>query len=196
MTETRPPLYLASRSPRRGELLNQIGVRFALVAAEVDEAPLSGESPEDYVRRIAIEKALAGRSGVPSNDRRPVLAADTAVVLDDEILVKPLDRPDFERMMARLSGRTHRVLTGVALSFDGELWYELSQSTVTFRDIDERERLAYWDSGEPRDKAGGYGIQGLGALFVADLQGSYSGVMGLPLYETGQLLRRAGVSLL
>ncbi|MTW22449.1 Maf family protein [Allochromatium palmeri] len=196
MTDINYPLYLASRSPRRGELLTQIGVRFALVAAEVDETPHAGESPEAYVRRVAIDKARAGRSGVSPDDPRPVLAADTAVVLDDEILGKPLDCPDFLRMMARLSGRTHRVLTGVALSFADALWYELSVSQVRFRDIEAHERLAYWASGEPHDKAGGYGIQGLGALFVADLQGSYSGVMGLPLYETGRLLHRVGIALL
>lgn len=196
MTETNHQLYLASRSPRRGELLNQIGVRFVRVEADVDETPDPGESPEDYVRRISIEKARAGRLAVPSEDPRSVLAADTAVVLDGELLGKPLDCPDFLRMMVRLSGRTHQVLTGVALSFSDELWYDLSVSQVSFRDTDAREHLAYWDSGEPHDKAGGYGIQGLGALFVADLRGSYSGVMGLPLYETGQLLRRAGIALL
>ena len=196
MTETSHQLYLASRSPRRGELLNQIGVRFAQVEADVDETPGPGESPEDYVRRIAIEKARTGRSAVPTQDPRPVLAADTAVIVDGEILGKPLDRPDFLRMMERLSGRTHQVLTGVALARSGEVWYELSTSRVGFRVIDEREQLAYWASGEPCDKAGGYGIQGLGALFVADLQGSYSGVMGLPLYETGCLLHRAGIALL
>jgi septum formation protein len=196
MTETSHQLYLASRSPRRAELLAQIGVRFAPVAAEIDETPHSGESPEDYVRRIAIEKAQAGRLGIPTVDPRPVLAADTAVIIDGEILGKPLDCPDFLRMMASLSGRTHQVLTGVALAHAGEVRYDLSASRVRFRDIDDRERLAYWASGEPHDKAGGYGIQGLGALFVADLRGSYSGVMGLPLYETGRLLQRAGIALL
>lgn len=196
MTETRHQIYLASRSPRRAELLAQIGVRFTLVAAEIDETPRDGESPEDYVRRIAVEKAQAGGTVVAHQDPRPVLAADTAVIIDGEILGKPLDRPDFLRMMARLSGRTHQVLTGVALAHAGEVWYELSASQVRFRAIDERERLAYWASGEPHDKAGGYGIQGLGALFVADLHGSYSGVMGLPLHETGRLLHRAGITLL
>jgi septum formation protein len=196
MTETSHQLYLASRSPRRAELLAQIGVRFAPVAAEIDETPHSGESPEDYVRRIAIEKAQAGRLGIPTVDPRPVLAADTAVIIDGEILGKPLDCPDFLRMMAGLSGRAHQVLTGVALAHAGEVRYDLSASRVRFRDIDDRERLAYWASGEPHDKAGGYGIQGLGALFVADLRGSYSGVMGLPLYETGRLLQRAGIALL
>ncbi|MCK7575039.1 MAG: Maf-like protein [Chromatiales bacterium] len=196
MTETSHQIYLASRSPRRAELLAQIGVRFAPVAAEIDETPRPGESPEDYVRRIAIEKAQAGCAAVASQDPRPVLAADTAVIIDGEILGKPLDRPDFLRMMARLSGRTHQVLTGVALAQAGEVRYELSTSRVGFRVIDERERLAYWTSGEPHDKAGGYGIQGLGALFVAELQGSYSGVMGLPLYETGRLLHQAGIVLL
>ncbi|QGU33342.1 Maf family protein [Thermochromatium tepidum] len=196
MTETNHQIYLASRSPRRAELLAQIGVRFAPLAVEIDETPVRGESPEGYVRRIAIEKALVGRSGIPTRDPRPVLAADTAVIVDGEILGKPLDRPDFLRMMARLSGRTHSVLTGVALAWAGEVWYELSVSLVRFRAIDESEQLAYWASGEPRDKAGGYGIQGLGALFVAELRGSYSGVMGLPLYETGCLLQRAGMALL
>ena len=193
MTEVDHHLYLASRSPRRGELLTRIGVRFALVAADVDETPAPDEPVEDYVRRLAIEKVQAGQAAVPGGDARPVLAADTAVVLDGEILGKPCDRSDFMRMMSRLSARAHRVLTGVALAAEGEVWYALSESRVTFRAIDERERSAYWDSGEPCDKAGGYGIQGMGALFVADLQGSYSGVMGLPLYETGRLLRHAGI---
>lgn len=196
MIETSHQIYLASRSPRRAELLAQIGVRFAPVAVEIDETPRPGESPEDYVRRIAVEKALAGCAAVAHQDPRPVLAADTAVIIDDEILGKPLDRPDFLRMIARLSGRTHQVLTGVALAQAGEVWYELSTSRVCFRVIDDREQLAYWTSGEPHDKAGGYGIQGLGALFVTELQGSYSGVMGLPLYETGRLLHRAGIALL
>ncbi|MGQ9832017.1 MAG: Maf family protein [Thermochromatium sp.] len=194
--ETDYHLYLASRSPRRGELLHQIGVRFAPIGVNVDETPHLGEQPMDYVRRIAIAKAQAGRVVIPLGDPRPVLAADTAVIIDGEILGKPRDRPDFLRMMARLSGRTHQVLTGVALAQGDEVSVELSTSQVRFRTIDDHERLAYWMSGEPCDKAGGYAIQGLGALFVAELQGSYSGVMGLPLYETGRLLHQAGIVLL
>ncbi|MBK1717113.1 Maf family protein [Thiocystis violacea] len=189
-------IYLASRSPRRGELLTQIGVRFAVVGADLDETPRPGESPECYVGRLALEKARLGRSRVPDLDRRPVLAADTAVVLGERILGKPEDQAEFLRMMGWLSGQTHRVLTAVALLAEGEVWHEISESRVTFRVIDPEERLAYWRGGEPQDKAGGYGIQGLGALFVAGLQGSYSGVMGLPLYETGLLLRRAGIRLI
>ncbi|WP_373509943.1 nucleoside triphosphate pyrophosphatase [Thiocapsa sp.] len=192
-TGTDHHLYLASRSPRRLALLEQIGVRVALVEANTDETRRPGESPETYVRRVALEKARAGRAAVSEDERRPVLAADTAVVLGDMTLGKPTDRASAAHMLSTLSGRSHRVLTAVAL-IDGERELtDLSDSLVTFRALQESEILNYWETGEPCDKAGAYAIQGIGALFVSDLQGSYSGVMGLPLFETGRLLAAAGI---
>ncbi|EGV20204.1 Maf family protein [Thiocapsa marina] len=189
-------LYLASRSPRRLALLGQIGVRVALVEAETDETRRPGESPETYVRRVALEKARAGRAAVPEDRRRPVLAADTAVVLGDVTLGKPTDRASAARMLGSLSGRSHRVLTAVALITGERELTELSESLVTFRVLEQSEILSYWETGEPCDKAGAYGIQGIGALFVSNLQGSYSGVMGLPLFETGRLLDAAGIQVI
>jgi septum formation protein len=194
--ETDHQIYLASRSPRRLALLEQIGVRVALVEAETDETRLPGESPETYVRRVALEKARAGRAAVSEDERRPVLAADTAVVVDDVTLGKPADRTAAICMLSALSGRSHRVLTAVALIAGECQLTDLSDSRVTFRALKESEILGYWDTGEPCDKAGAYGIQGIGALFVSDLQGSYSGVMGLPLFETGRLLAAAGIQVI
>lgn len=187
-----PQIYLASCSPRRGELLSQIGVLHEVVPAEVDETPLPGEAPAEYVIRLALAKAQAGRNGLGNDCRLPVLAADTAVVVEDEILGKPQSRKEALAMLARLSGRSHKVLTGVALAGD-ELESRLSVSTVTFRTVTSNDAAAYWHSGEPADKAGGYAIQGLGAMFISRLEGSYSGVMGLPLFETAELLRNAGI---
>ncbi|HEC15343.1 MAG TPA: septum formation inhibitor Maf [Sedimenticola sp.] len=190
-----PQIYLASRSPRRRELLNQIGVRHEVVSVDVDESLRSGEAPAEYVIRLALEKARAARAAVGAGPAVPVLAADTAVVVDDEILGKPRGRDHALAMMARLSGRRHEVLTGVAL-VGKKTASRLSVSHVSFRPVGPDEALAYWHSGEPADKAGGYAIQGLGALFVSRLEGSYSGVMGLPLFETAELLLAAGVGLL
>ncbi len=190
---TEHQIYLASSSPRRSELLTQIGVRFAVIAADTDESRLPDEAPEDYVRRVALDKARMARMRLPAEDARPVLAADTAVVLDQCILGKPADPEDAARMLRLLAGRTHRVLTGVALVLPTHDWTAISASRVTFRPIREDEMQRYWRTGEPLDKAGGYGIQGYGAVFVAHLEGSYSGVMGLPLFETAQLLERAGI---
>ncbi len=189
-----PQLYLASRSPRRSELLSQIGVTHEVVTVDVDESPLAGESPADYVVRLALEKAAAGRAAT-QHSPQPVLAADTAVVVDGEILGKPADRADAVTMLTRLSGRSHEVLTGIALA-GKELKSRLSVSQVTFRPITVAEADAYWLSGEPADKAGGYAIQGLGAVFVSHLEGSFSGVVGLPLFTTAELLRGAGIKLL
>ncbi|HIP52585.1 MAG TPA: septum formation inhibitor Maf [Chromatiales bacterium] len=188
-----PDLLLASRSPRRRELLEQIGVRYACVDVEVDEMPARGETPADFVLRLAREKARAGRRGAGGD--LPVLPADTAVVAGDDILGKPRDEADALRMMRLLSGRGHRVLTGVALVAGSE-HTRLSETRVWFRDVTEGEARAYWRSGEPADKAGGYAVQGLGALFIRWLEGSYSGVMGLPLYETGELLQYCGIQLI
>ena len=189
-------IYLASRSPRRGELLTQVGVRFAVIAADIDKARRPDEPPHAYVRRVALEKGRAGRAVLSAGDDRPVLAADTVVIRADDLLGKPRDQEDAARMLRLLSGRTHRVLTAVALIAGAREWVEISESRVTFRLIGEEEIQRYWHTGEPLDKAGGYGIQGHGALFVAALDGSYSGVMGLPLFETGRLLERAGIELL
>jgi septum formation protein len=198
----RPPdhtaatIILASRSPRRRELLAQIGVPFTVVEAQTDEARLPGELPEDYVLRVAVAKARAVRAALPAEDRRPVLGADTAVVIGGHILGKPGTREEALEMMRLLSGRIHRVLTAVALIADDGERTDLSETRVSFRTLDESEVLRYWATGEPRDKAGGYAIQGLGALFVVGLNGSYSGVMGLPLFETGRLLEQVGVPLI
>jgi septum formation protein len=189
-------VYLASASPRRRELLAQIAVPFQILKVEVDETVAPGESPLAYVSRLADAKAEAGRrlAGQAGASPRSVIAADTAVVIDGEILSKPRDRADGLRMLRLLSGRAHEVLTAVALAAGGRMNACVSRSEVTFRAIDPAEALGYWDTGEPRDKAGGYAIQGRGAVFVADLHGSYSGVMGLPLYETAALLRQAGIA--
>lgn len=183
-----PAIYLASASPRRRELLAQIGVPLAVLAIEVDETPLPGEAPELYVSRLAINKARAGWAA--SDKTRPVLGADTTVVLDGAILGKPRDKADGLAMLARLSDKNHWVMTAVAVAQGERVEHALSVTEVRFRALSAAECEAYWATGEPADKAGGYGIQGLGALFVANLRGSYSGVVGLPLAETGELLRR------
>jgi len=188
---TTPLLCLASASPRRRELLAQIRVSHEIEPAEVDEERLPGELPRDYVLRLAREKALKVRSRRPPG--QPVLAADTAVVLEQSVFGKPRDRGDALAMLAQLGGRTHEVLTAVALAAEGRVATALSVSAVRLRVLTQTERAAYWDSGEPRDKAGAYAIQGLGAVFVESLTGSYSGVMGLPLFETAQLLEAAGI---
>lgn len=189
-------LFLASNSPRRRELLEQVGVRYATVSVEVDESPLAGEAAEALVQRLALAKAEAGLAMRPDGHQEPVLGADTLVVLDNEPLGKPRDREAALAMLARLSGRSHQVMTAVALVTGNRREVVLQESRVRFREIAAEERAAYWASGEPADKAGSYGIQGHGALFVEYLEGSYSGVMGLPLFETAQLLARFGINLL
>lgn len=186
-------LYLASASPRRRELLTQIGVPFRLLSISLDETPLPAESADLYVQRLAREKALAGRQLV-LDEPAAVLGADTAVVIGERILGKPADRDEGLRMLKALSGREHRVLTAVALATGDTCEVRLVTSWVRFRHISPTEAEAYWASGEPCDKAGGYGIQGWGAVFVAELRGSYSGVVGLPLCETAQLLDGAGIA--
>ncbi len=188
----RPPrVYLASASPRRRELLTQIGVGFELVEVQVDETRHRGEAPERYVLRLALAKAEAARLAL-GRTPLPVLAADTVVVLGERVLGKPRDRSEALAMLGWLSGRTHEVLTAVAL-LGREEQTALSRSRVTFGPLDAAQALAYWQSGEPADKAGAYGIQGIGGRFVRHLEGSYSGVMGLPLYETAELLAREGI---
>jgi septum formation protein len=185
-------VYLASASPRRSELLRQIGVPFEVRPADIREEQLTGETPEAYVERLARAKAEAVFAALPETERRPVLAADTAVVLDGEVLGKPRDTAEAAAMLARLSGRTHRVLTAVTLHTRVGVETRLSASEVRFRATTAAERLRYCATGEPFDKAGGYGIQGHAAVFVEELRGSYSGVVGLPLNETAALLTRCG----
>jgi septum formation protein len=189
-------VYLASASPRRRQLLEQIGVCFQVLDVEIDESLGVAELPLAYVKRLAAAKAGAGlrQSEARGSMARPVLAADTAVVIDGEILGKPRGGEDGQRMLRLLSGRTHEVLTAVALATASGLEARVSRSEVTFRAIGAAEARNYWHTGEPRDKAGGYAIQGYGAVFVSGLCGSYSGVMGLPLYETAEFLRSVGVS--
>ena len=186
-------IYLASASPRRAELLRQIGVQFQVVPVDVDETPRQGEAAELYVSRLADEKAHKAWRQLGERPGVAVLAADTAVVLGSEILGKPRDEAHGAAMLGRLSGQVHEVLTAVALCRAERLERRLSRSHVRFRSISAGERKAYWNTGEPRDKAGGYAIQGVGALFVVSLQGSFSGVVGLPLFETAELLALAGV---
>jgi septum formation protein len=186
-------IYLASGSPRRRELLQQIGVPFRVLGTAVDEAVAAGEAAAAYVARLAAAKAEAGWEQAQDAHPAPVLGADTAVVLDGEILGKPAHRDDGERMLRQLSGRTHEVLTAIALRTAAGLRSSISRSAVTFRRIAADEAQAYWDTGEPLDKAGAYAIQGRAAVFIADLRGSFSGVMGLPLFETAELLAEAGV---
>jgi septum formation protein len=190
MKSSSPLLCLASVSPRRRELLAQIGVPHIVTGADIDETALSGETPRDYVGRMARQKALTIRD---KGETLPVLAADTTVVLDDVMYGKPRDRVDGIAMLGRLSGRTHEVLTAVAFADQRGVALRLSVSSVRFRKLTSEECAAYWQTGEPRDKAGGYAVQGAAAVFIESLSGSYSGVMGLPLFETAELLRAAGV---
>jgi septum formation protein len=185
-----PLVCLASVSPRRRALLAQIGVPHVVSAADIDEALLDGEPAADYVVRMARAKALAVRE---RGMALPVLAADTTVVVDERVCGKPADEAAGLAMLERLSGRTHQVLTAVALAAHGTVSFRLSASEVRLRRLSRAECAAYWRTGEPRDKAGGYAVQGRAAVFIEHLSGSYSGVMGLPLFETAELLRAAGV---
>ena len=182
-------IILASQSPRRAELLSQIGIEFRTHAADIDEHVRDDEGAADYVERMALSKASAVHVRYPDI---PVLGADTAVVLGQRILGKPADRDDAIDMLLQLSGRTHEVLTGVAVLADRP-HYRLSLSRVMFRDLSAREAAAYWATGEPADKAGGYAVQGLAATFIERIEGSYSGIVGLPLFETMQILNTIGV---
>lgn len=193
-----PQLVLASASPRRRALLEQIGVCFVVQVADVDEAALPDETPEKLVERLALAKAGAvwqqrTRRG---EDALPVLGSDTLGILDGTVLLKPVDFADAQRMLRKMSGRQHIILSAVALVDANGGKVLTSRSVVKFCSFTDAEILAYWGTGEPQDKAGAYAIQGLGALFVEYLQGSYSGVMGLPLFETGRLLAAADIKIL
>lgn len=188
-------LYLASRSPRRSQLLARLGHPFHILSLEVPEVRAAGESPRDYVLRVASDKAGAGLAQVVAGDPAAmVLGSDTEVVLGDRVFGKPADRDDAASMLRALSGRTHQVMTAVVLASAGGLATEWVVSEVTFGEIDENGIAAYVASGEPMGKAGGYAIQGGAECFIAHLAGSHSGVMGLPLYQTGRLLARAGLA--
>jgi septum formation protein len=185
---TRPFIVLASASPRRSELLRQVGIAHEVRPVEVDETARPGEAPAEYVLRLAEEKAQACWSRLHAADRAPVLAADTTVALEGEIFGKPADRDEAVAMLSRLSGRTHQVHTAVAVIHAGGAAARVSTSSVTMRAITPSEMDWYWSTGEPADKAGGYAVQGRAAVFISHLSGSYSGVMGLPLCETWELL--------
>lgn len=197
-------IYLASRSPRRRELLRQIGINFEIVPlreaprypADVDETPRAGETPDAYVLRVAREKAQAALAitSVRRLASRPVLAADTTVVRDDAILGKPANVADALRMLESLAGRAHRVLTAVAVTAGDEIETRVSESQVWFRALTPEEIRRYVATGEPTDKAGAYAVQGRAAAFITRIEGSYSGIMGLPLAETAELLRSHGIS--
>lgn len=188
-----PPLYLASTSPRRRELLQQLGLAFSVVNVEVDESRRPGEHPREYVARLAAEKAAAGvaqvRDGV-------VIAADTSVVVGEAVLGKPGSLAEAVLMWQTLSGRAHEVLTGVAVANAAGSMVQVVSTRVHFRPVSAAEMQAYWASGEPQDKAGGYAIQGRGAIFVTGIEGSYSNVVGLPLAETADMLARFGIPVL
>lgn len=196
-------IYLASKSPRRRELLRQIGIEFELLmlreeagrSGAVSEVPHDGEAPETYVKRIAHEKAQAGWSAVLTRRLpvRPVLAADTTVTINGKILGKPANATEAMDMLRSLSGRTHEVLTAVAVILNDDMHEALSCSEVRFGELSEQALRAYCTSSEPYDKAGSYGVQGQAAQFIERISGSYSGIMGLPLYETAQLLQLAGI---
>ena len=200
-------IYLASQSPRRSQLLDQLGVRHTLLLpnvegdvaedAEAIELALPDEAPDDYVQRVTALKLGAAvqrraRRGLPD---APILCADTTVTMGTTLYGKPVDAADARRMLAELSGHTHRVLTAVALQAGAQRWAALSVSQVAFAELSPARIAAYVDSGEPLGKAGSYGIQGRAAALITHLSGSYSGIMGLPLYETAQLLRAAGFAL-
>jgi len=191
--EVSPHITLASASPRRRELLDQIQVSYIVNPVDIDESHIAGETSQQYVKRLALEKAQAGYLIHPE---RPALGSDTIVVFEQHILGKPENQQMAFEMLNLLSGKTHQVMTAVAIC-NGETEHcALSISEVEFKQLSEQQMAAYWHTGEPADKAGGYGIQGIAAQFIKNIKGSYSGIMGLPLFETAQLLERVGIKLL
>ena len=187
-------IILASASPRRRELLDQLGIAYETLPVDIDETPLAGESPEAYVERLAMEKACAGF--LKGERRLPALGSDTIVLSGERILGKPRDHDDAVAMLKLLSGETHQVFTAVAMADADQTLCLLNRSKVSLRTLSDSEIEAYWNSGEPADKAGAYAIQGKAAQFIKRVDGSYSGVMGLPLYETAELLKHFGIKLL
>ena len=187
-------IHLASSSPRRHEILAALGVKFAAAGVDVNETRYAGEPVAHMVVRLAVAKATAARANVDQS--LPVIGADTAVAIDDQVLGKPGSQDEALTMLATLSGRTHKVLTGVALDYAGEVRTATSVTEVRFREIGPDEAKCYWQSGEPLGKAGAYAVQGIGGIFVEDISGSYSGVVGLPAFETAALLADAGLDVL
>jgi len=185
-----PSIYLASQSPRRRELLTQMGVQFSTLSVEVDESPLANETTLDYVQRVALAKAQAGLASLNNVDKRPVLGSDTSVVVDDDILGKPRDEHHGAEMLKKLSNRNHQVITSVAIVTNTQVWTSTSISTVSFAALSDDDIAWYIATQEGVDKAGGYAVQGLAALFIDNIEGSYSGIMGLPIRQTGLLLRQ------
>lgn len=194
MYQAEPEIVLASQSPRRQDLLRQIGIRFTTIPVLVEEVPRRGELAVDYVCRVAAAKSAAGLADARS--ALPVLAADTEVVLDGHIMGKPRDLAHAAELLSQLSDRSHRVLSAVSLRQGEHHWTAVSETEVSLRAVEWWEIEAYWRTGEPCDKAGAYAIQGYGALFVRRIVGSYSGVVGLPLFETAELLRHVGINAL
>lgn len=188
-----PELILASASPRRQDLLKELGLAFSVMPQDIDESPLRNEEPEIMVQRLASEKARAALATLSDTDHRLVLGSDTIVVCDDTILGKPLNKADACAMLKLLSGRQHQVMTAVAVMSRQQEEVALAVTQVTFKALSEGEIDAYWESGEPADKAGAYALQGLGSMFVRSIQGSYSAVVGLPIFETVALLAGFGI---
>jgi septum formation protein len=186
-------IILASNSPRRAKLLTQLGVNYQICAVDIDETPFKNESPLDYVQRVAAEKSAACLQ--LKNTQYPILAADTVVVLNNKIMGKPKNQQHAAQMLHYLSAQTHQVYS--AISFRGKQhWQRVNITEVTFRSIQAIEMAAYWNTGEPHDKAGGYAIQGMGSVFIKSIKGSFSAVMGLPLFETAELLTNQGIKII
>lgn len=183
-----PDIILASASPRRAELLDQLGVNYIVQAVDIDESSHTNETPEALVQRLAIEKSQAITEDQSNN--KPVLGSDTLGVLNGELLVKPKDFDHAHDMLSKMSGNWHEILSAVALSYKGETIVCLNKNKVLFRQLTFTEIEAYWKTGEPQDKAGAYAVQGLAAKFIKRIEGSYSGIMGLPLFETADLLEK------
>lgn len=190
-------VYLASASPRRQELLRQAGIVHAVILPDTEEVVRPGESAEDFVMRMALDKARAGQARVISEGMppAPVLSADTCIVVENEIIGKPLNRADGISILKRLAGRSHEVLTGVALIKDNGIQQALSRSQVVFGPLSDKEIETYWESGEPVDKAGAYAIQGRAAAFIERIEGSYSGIVGLPLFDVVNMIKKTGARL-
>ena len=190
-----PSIYLASNSPRRRELLTQIAVDFSVIKVDVDETRLQDEPAKNYVQRVALAKAQAGWDSLTQQDQRPVLGSDTSVVIDGHVLGKPVDDNNARTMLQQLSGQSHQVMTAVAIVADSKTWLDISISNVTFATLSSADIDWYIATQEGVDKAGSYAVQGLAAMFIDNIEGSYSGIMGLPLRHTAQLLQQVEVEL-
>jgi septum formation protein len=187
-------IYLASRSPRRAELLSILNIRFKQFSVDIDETIQSSENPIDYINRVTNLKMVSAIECV--GDEKPVLVADTIVVIDELIMGKPASYEDSRRMLSMLSGRAHQVITKILIAYKGSLYSSISKSKVQCKIITDNEIEAYWQTGEPQDKAGSYGIQGIGSTFIEKIEGSYTSIMGMPHFEVSRLLEQCGISIL